>query len=447
MTALRIAGGTVVTHEAAFRADILIRGERIAAILGPDEPAEATETIDAAGLHILPGAIDVHVHFREPGFAWKETWASGTRAAAAGGVTTVFEMPNTDPATATPDSVAAKIAHAQPQAYVDFGVYGLLSEASLPHLAEMRAAGAVAFKLFLGSDNPRTPCPSDGAVLEAFEALAGLGLRTTIHAENTPILKWREARLKAAGRRDFAAHLEMHADIAAVEATCRAALFAEWTGAKIHIAHESCRHSVPWIAHAKARGVDITAETCPHYLLLSTADEARLPGSFLRVKPPLRGPEHAEPLWRALLDGTIDMISTDHAPHLPAEKARESMWEVAPGFPGVETSMPLMLAQVSAGRMTLSDYVRRSAFNAARAFGLFPRKGLIAPGSDADLVLVDMARRGEVRAASLHSLGNATPFEGFALHGLPVRTLVRGRTVALEGRALDAAGWGRNVAA
>lgn len=447
MTALRIAGGTVVTHEAAFRADILVRGERIAAILAPDEPAEADDTIDATGLHVLPGAIDVHVHFREPGFPWKETWVSGTRAAAAGGVTTIFEMPNTDPATATPELVAAKIAHAQPQAHVDFGVYGLLSESSLPHLAAMRAAGAVAFKLFLGSDNPRTPCPSDGAVLEAFEMLAGLGLRTTIHAENTPILKWREARLKAAGRHDFAAHLEMHADIAAVEATCRAALFAEWTGAKIHIAHESCRHSVPWIAQAKARGVDITAETCPHYLLLSTADQARLPDSFLRVKPPLRGPEHAEPLWRALLDGTIDMISTDHAPHLPAEKARESMWDSAPGFPGVETSMPLMLAQVSAGRMTLPDYVRRSSFNAARAFGLFPRKGLLAPGSDADIVLVDMTKRGTVQAAGLHSLGNATPFEGVPLHGLPVRTLVRGRTVALDGRALEAAGWGRNVAA
>jgi dihydroorotase len=238
----------------------------------------------------------------------------------------------------------------------------------------------------------------------------------------------------------------MHPDIATVEAVCRAALFAEWTGAKIHIAHESCRHSIPWIAHAKARGVDITAETCPHYLLLSTDDQARLPGTFLRVKPPIREPGHAEPLWRALLDGTIDMISTDHAPHRPAEKTVASIWDAAAGFPGVETSMPLMLAAVSAGRMQLPDYVRRAAFNPARAFGLLPRKGVLAPGADADIVLVDMAREGAVRGAALHSLGNATPFEGFRLKGLPVRTLVRGRTVARDGRALDAAGWGRNVA-
>ena len=443
---LRISGGTLVTHEAAYPADLLVRGGRIAAILAPGELGPALETIDATGLHILPGAIDVHVHFREPGFAWKESWATGTRAAAAGGVTCVFEMPNTNPATDTPERVAAKIAHATPQAHVDFGVYGLLSEATLPLLAQMHAAGAVAFKLFLGSDNPRTPCPSDGAGLDAFETLAGMGLRTTIHAENTPILKWREAKLKAAGRHDLAAHNEMHADIATVEAVCRATLFAEWTQAKIHIAHESCAHSIPWIAQAKARGVDVTAETCPHYLLLSTEDAARLPGSFLRVKPPVRGPGHAEPLWRALCDGTIDMISTDHAPHLPAEKRTASIWDAAAGFPGVETARPLMLAAVSAGRMSLPEYVRRSAHAPARAFGLLPRKGVLAPGADADIVLVDMARKGEVRAEALHSLGNATPFEGFALHGLPVRTLVRGRTVALEGRALDAAGWGRSVA-
>jgi dihydroorotase len=444
---LRIAGGTIVTHEAAFPGDVLIRNGRIEALLAAGAPGEARETLDATGLHVLPGAIDVHVHFREPGFAWKETWTTGTRAAAAGGVTTLFEMPNTDPATATPDLVAAKIAHAQPQAHVDFGVYGLLSEATLPLLREMRAAGAVAFKLYLGSDNPRTAPPNDGALLDAFETLADMGLRTTVHAENTPILTWREAKLKAAGRTDLAAHLDMHADIATVEAVCRTALFAEWTGAKVHIAHESCRHSIPWIAHAKARDVDLTAEVCPHNLLLSTDDAARLPGTFLRVKPPVREPSHAQPLWRALLDGTIDMISTDHAPHLPAEKRRDSIWDAAPGFPGVETSMPLMLAAVSAGRMTLSDYVRRAAYNPARAFGLLPRKGVLSPGADADIVLVDMAREGTVRADALHSLGNATPFEGFPLKGLPVRTLVRGRTVALDGRALDAAGWGRNVAA
>jgi dihydroorotase len=427
-------------------ADLLVRDGRVAGVLAPRSAAAAHEILDATGLHVLPGAIDVHVHFREPGFAWKETWTTATQAAAVGGVTTVFEMPNTDPATATPDAVRDKLAIAGPQSCVDFGIYGLIGETNLHLLRAMHEAGAIAFKLYLGSDNPRTPCPPDGAVLEAFALLAEMGLRTTVHAENTPILKWREARLKAAGRTDAAAHLEQHADVATVEAVSRTAVFAEWTGAKVHIAHESTRHSLPVIAAAKARGVDLTAETCPHYLFLSTDDGARLGPNYLRVKPPVREPGHAEPLFDALKSGLIDILSTDHAPHLPAEKRHESIWECAPGFPGVETSMALMLRAVSAGRMALTDYVRMACSAPARAFGLHPRKGHLGVGADADIVLVDMKRRGVLTGAGLHSLGNATPFEGFALHGLPVRTLVRGRTVAQDGQPVAASGWGRNLA-
>jgi allantoinase len=443
---LLVRGGTLVSPDGMVRADLLVADGRIAGVVAPGTDVAARETIDATGLHVLPGAIDVHVHFREPGFAWKETWTTATQAAAVGGVTTVFEMPNTDPATATPDAVRDKLAIAGRQACVDFGVYGLIGETNLDLLRPMREAGAIAFKLYLGSDNPRTPCPPDGAVLDALAILAEMGLRTTVHAENTPILKWREAKLKAAGRTDAAAHLEQHADIATVEAVSRIAIFAEWTGAKVHIAHESTRHSLPVIAAAKARGVDLTAETCPHYLFLSTDDGARLGANYLRVKPPVREPGHAGPLFDALKSGLIDIISTDHAPHLPAEKRRPSIWDCAPGFPGVETSMALMLRAVSAGRLALTDYVRMACAAPARAFGLHPRKGHLGVGADADIVLVDMAKRGTLTGAGLHSLSHATPFEGFDLHGLPVRTLVRGRTVALDGTPVLALGWGRNLA-
>jgi dihydroorotase-like cyclic amidohydrolase len=265
-----------------------------------------------------------------------------------------------------------------------------------------------------------------------------------VHAENNGILRWRERRLRAAGRSDAAAHLEQHIDIAAVEATSRIALFAEWTGAKVHIAHENTRHSLPVIQAAKAQGVDLTVETCPHYLLLSTEDGDRVGANAMRVKPPVREPGHAGPLFEALGSGLIDILSTDHAPHLPEEKRRASIWECAPGFPGVETSMALMLREVNAGRLTLSQYVRMACAAPARAFGLV-RKGHLCVGADADIVLVDMTRRGVVTAAGLQSLGNLTPYEGFELHGMPVRTLVRGRTVALDGRPLSAVGWGRNV--
>ena len=190
--------------------------------------------------------------------------------------------------------------------------------------------------------------------------------------------------------------------------------------------------------------MDLTAGTCPHYLFLSTDDGARVGTNFLRVKPPVRESGHAGPLFQALLDGTIDILSTDHAPHLPEEKRRASIWDCAPGFAGVGSSMPLMLRAVSDGRMTLSDYVRMPCEAPARTFGL-SSKGSIEVGGDADIVLVDMARRGTVRMAALQSIGHCTPFEGFALHGLPIRTLVRGRTVAKDGVPIAAAGWGRAV--
>lgn len=299
----------------------------------------------------------------------------------------------------------------------------------------------------MGSENPLVPCPPDGAILDAFEVLADLGIRCTVHAESTPILTWRGERLMKSGRTDAAAHLEQHVDIATVEGVSRTGIFAEWTGCKVHIAHESTRHSLPHIRFAKERGVDMTVETCPHYLFLSTDDGARLGPNYLRVKPPVREPGHREPLWQALLDGTIDILSTDHAPHLQAEKKRDAIWDCAPGFPGVETSMRLMLAEVSRGRLTLPQYVRMASAAPAKAFGLYPRKGVLQAGSDADIVLVDMNQRGTIKAEALHSIGNATPFEDFSILGAPVRTLVRGRTVALNGKPVGQPGWGHNVAA
>jgi allantoinase len=420
--------------------------EGVIVAVGRDEAMPpARHRIDAAGLHLLPGAIDVHVHFREPGFAWKETWTTATEAAAVGGVTTVLDMPNTSPPTATAAAVREKIALASHQSLVDFGVYGYVGEANLDDLEPMAAAGAVAFKLYMGSENPLVPCPNDGAILDAFATSRRLGLRCTVHAENTPILEWRGARLKSEGRADLAAHLEKHADIAAVEAVARTALFSEWTGCPVHIAHENCRHSLPVIAAAKARGVDITAETCPHYLLLTAEDAPSEWPNALRVIPPVREPGHAEPLWRALRDGTIDMIATDHAPHLAEEKRRASVWETAPGFPGVETSMRLMLTAVAEGRITLPDYVRLAAEAPARAFGLYPRKGALLPGADADLVLVDLDRTERIDAWRLHSIGRETPFQGRVTTGLPVVTLVRGTVVAEGGRPVGRPGHGRAV--
>lgn len=443
---LVIRDALLVSPDATRHGSVAVADGRIVAVGRADAMPAARRVVDAEGRPLIPGAIDVHVHVREPGFSHKETWATATAAAAVGGITTIFDMPNTNPPTATAAAVRDKIAIASPQAHVDFGVYGYVGEKNLDELHGMALAGASGFKLFLGSDNPLVPCPNDGAVFDALKVIAGTGLRCTVHAENTPILNWRGAQLKAAGRTDLAAHLAQHADVATVEAVQRIALFAEWTGCKIHIAHENCRHALPVIATAKRRGVDITAETCPHYLLLSMDDAARTGGNALRVKPPVREFGHAEPLWQALLDGTIDVMSTDHAPHSKEEKTRASIWETSPGFSGVEISQRLMLTQVAAGQLTLGQYVKFACEAPARAFGLWPRKGALAVGADADLVILDLDHRERIQGDRFQSLGKVTPFEGFETIGRTAMTFVRGGLVAEHGKLCARPGQGRPTA-
>ena len=442
---LVICGGYIVTPDGMREGAVAVERGKIVAVGSNAAMPPARQQLNVEGRHIIPGAIDVHVHFREPGFSHKETWATATAAAAIGGVTTVFDMPNTNPPTAHPEAVRQKIALASAQALVDFGVYGYVGEDNIDQLVPMARAGAVAFKLYLGSDNPLVPCPNDGAVLDALEVIATLGLRCTTHAENTQILNWRGARLKAAGRHDLAAHLEQHTDIAAVEAVSRIALFSEWTGCAVHIAHENCRHALPLIADAKRRGVNLTAETCPHYLFLSMDDAELAGGNAMRVKPPVREAGHALPLWEALKCGVIDMIATDHAPHTRAEKLRPSIWDVAPGFPGVETSMRLMLNEVSKGRLSLPEYVRMACEAPARTFGIYPRKGALEPGSDADIVVVDLTRRGTIRGGQLQSIARLTPFESWQTTGMPVMTMVRGTIVARDGQIIATPGIGQSV--
>jgi dihydroorotase len=225
----------------------------------------------------------------------------------------------------------------------------------------------------------------------------------------------------------------------------RAAILAEWTGARIHILHISSAEELRPLREAKARGVDITGETCPHYVLLSTDDYARFAG-VIRVNPPVREARNQQPLWDAMADGTIDVIATDHAPHSPEEKTRNDIWTVDCGFPGVETQMPLMLTEVNAGRFSISDYVRWSAANVAKLWGLYPRKGVIQPGADADIAVVDLAREWSIDDAKLQSLSRITPFHGRRVKGLPLHTLVRGRFVMKDRELVSGTrGWGRSV--
>jgi dihydroorotase len=446
MTAdLVIDNGKVVSPDAVIEASVAVKDGRILAVGAADAMPAAKETLDASGMHVLPGAIDVHVHLRDPGYPHKEDWESGTAAAAFGGVTTVFDMPNTIPPTGTAEILAAKHAIAASKAHVDFGLYGLLGEDTIPNVSALVEGGVIGFKLYMGNTFGKIASPDTGATLECFEVAAATGKRISLHAENNDIMERRQKRLMAAGKADQWAHLAARPNVVAVEAVSRAAILAEWTGARIHVLHISTADELRPLREAKARGVDITGETCPHYLMLSTDDYQRFPG-VIAVNPPVREAMNQEPIWAALLDGTIDLIATDHAPHAPEEKTRNDIWTVDCGFPGVETQMPLMLTEVNAGRMSISDYVRMSAFNPARIWGLYPHKGAIAPGADADIAIVDLARAHTIEDAKLQSRSKISPWNGRGVKGLPIHTIVRGRFV-MKDRALvpETKGWGRSV--
>ena len=436
---LVVRNGTVVSPDSMRLADIAIRDGRFVAIA--DRGAldlralglEGVEEVDASGLHLLPGVIDGHVHFREPGLEHKEDWASGSQAAVMGGVTCVLEMPNTVPPTDSAENVRDKQRLAEGRSWVDFGLFGVLARGGLERMRPMAEAGVIGFKCFLGETTGALPAPDDEELLSALREAASLGLRVGFHAEDRAIIAPLVEAAQAAGRTDALAHAEtrpIEAEVAAIAHACRLAADAR---AAIHIHHLSSIAGLSAVEAWRVQGVDITAEVTPHHSLLSTDDVERL-GGITRVNPPLRPPGEGAALVAALAAGDIEMVASDHAPHTRAEKSGRDVWQVSPGFSGVEILLPLLLTAVKEGRLTLSDVVRLTSDGPARAWGIYHRKGVIAVGSDADLTLVDLSRERVIDQDRLHGKESVTPFHGRPTVGAAVSTIVRGRVVMQGGR-------------
>jgi allantoinase len=430
MLDLIVANGTLATPAGRVRAQLGVRNGIIAAI-GHDV-APAREIVDASGLLILPGLIDIHVHFREPGYVYKEDFASGTRAAAVGGVTTVLDMPNNATPISTAELFRAKRDVVTPNALVDFGLYGIILQENACELEPMAREGAIGFKLYMGETTGHNPCPDDGAIFAAFRIAARLGAFVGIHAENNPVMQLLKRELQASGRTDPRAHLDSRPPFIEAEAIARAARLAEAAGNRLHIHHLSTRDGLQAALEARLRGLDLSIEALVGHLMLDDTAYDRL-GNLVEINPPIREREHAQALWDAIDRAQVDCLATDHAPHAADEKARENVWECPGGFIGIETMLPLLLTQVAAGRLTMERMIALTSEQPARLMGLYPRKGSLSIGADADLVLVDREHQWVLDAASLHSKHPISPFNGWQITGRPVATYLRGRCVARDG--------------
>jgi dihydroorotase len=429
---LVIRNGKIVTPQVVYEGDdIAVEKGRIAAIAKSGTFSGCRESIDVSRKFILPGIIDIHVHFREPGFTYKEDFETGSMAAVAGGITTIYDMPNNKPFLKTAKDFHEKMELVRSKAYVDFGLIAAVVRDNIEEIPRLAEAGVGAFKIFMSDVAGEAP-PDDGAMLKAFRLIARTGLRIGVHAENDSLVNFFTTELIKQGRTDPLAYVEAHPNLAEAEAIQRAILLASHAGCRLHIYHMSSREGVELVRAAKRKGHPISAETSPVYLLMNRHDMDRI-GPLLKVSPPVRSSEDAEALWQGLLDGTVEVIGTDHAPHTLEEKLKDNIWEAKGGLPGVETSVPLMLTQVQSGRLSLRDYVKVASEYPARLFNLYPRKGTIQVGSDADFTIVDLEKEGMIRSERLHSKSKMTPFEGWKVKGLPIYTIIRGRVVMKDG--------------
>ncbi len=425
---LVVANGTVVNHDGVWRGDIGIRDGRIAG-LGAIGAGAGAQVLDARGLHVLPGVIDSHVHFREPGAEHKEDLASGSRAAVLGGVTTVFEMPNTSPPTVTAQALADKLRRAQGRMYCDHAFY---VGASLDNIGELdtleRLPGVAAVKVFAGS--------STGNLLIAEEAelervFARITRRAAFHSEDEARLA---ARLGERRAGDPSSHAVWRDAKAARDCTATLLRLARAAGKRVHILHVSTGDEIPLLAAHK----DVaTAEVTPHHLSLAAPEDYERLGTHAQINPPVRDAAHREALWAAVRDGTIDAIGSDHAPHTTDEKAR-TYPDSPSGMPGVQTLAPVMLDHVNAGRLSIERFVDLTSHGPQRVFGL-AGKGRIAAGYDADLTLVDMGREQEITERWLASRCGWSPYTGKRVKGWPVGTLVRGTVVMRDGEIVASA--------
>ena len=408
---------------AGERRDVLVEGAAIADVAPAGSlAAGGAQVVEGRGLWLLPGFIDDHVHLREPGLEHKEGFASGTRAAAAGGITTLFEIQNNPPLLTSRAAVQAKLDLVRGKSAVSVGLYASLVDEALPEVAAM-ADLVAGYKLFMGPSTGGLDVRGEERLARLFSAVARTGHWLMVHAEDGELVEQGLLSHGPAGAAAFHLARPAAAEIRAVE---QALELARREGTRLHVFHVSTSGATDLIAAARARGQPVSAGTCPHYLYFTHEDTARL-GTLLKVNPSIKAADDRERLLAGLRDGTLDCLSSDHAPHTAEEKALD--FPRAPsGIPSLDIFMPLCLTLARRGLLSVEQVIERAARAPARVHGL-PRKGAVTTGHDADLVLVDPAESRRVRGADHFSRARCTPYEGLELWGWPRMTVVLGRVV------------------
>ncbi|MBO0766048.1 MAG: dihydroorotase [Hyphomicrobiaceae bacterium] len=418
---LLLRGGTFVNHDGRTQRDIGIQAGRIAA-LGDLSGVTAVEVIDARGLHILPGVIDTQVHFREPGLEHKEDLETGSRAAVMGGVTAVFEMPNTKPLTTSAEALADKVARAR-RMFCDFAFYVGGTRENIGNMPALeRLEGSAGIKVFMGSSTGDLLVDDE---LSLDRIVARIWRRAAFHAEDEARLRERMG-LRRPG--DPGSHLVWRDEQVALIATRRLVRLAETHGKRVHVLHVSTAEEMAFLAgHKDWASVEVT----PHHLTLAAPECYERLGTYAQMNPPVRDERHRDALWAALRAGVVDVLGSDHAPHTREEKDHPYP-DSHSGMTGVQTLVPIMLDHVNAGRLTLERFVDLTSHGPRRLFGI-RGKGQIAVGYDADLTVVDLKRRQTISNAWIKSRCGWSPYDGITVQGWPVGTIVRGRRVMWEG--------------
>ncbi len=430
---LLITGATVVNHDGESVRDIGIRDGRIVA-LGAIASVKTLDTLDAKGLHILPGVIDTQVHFREPGLTHKEDLETGSRAAVAGGVTAVFEMPNTAPLTTCAATLAAKVGAARHRMLCDFAFFVGGTRDNIEQIPELeRLEGSAGIKVFMGSSTGNL-LVDDPPSLE--KIIAKISRRASFHAEDEDRLKSR-MNLRVPG--DPSSHPVWRDEEAALMATKRLVGFAEKYRRRVHVLHISTAEEMDFLEHHKEWA---SVEVTPHHLTLAAPECYERLGTYVQMNPPIRDARHRDRIWKALADGVVDVLGSDHAPHTREEKDHAYPGSHS-GMTGVQTLVPIMLDHVNAGRLSLQRFVDLTSHGPQRLFGI-RGKGRLAVGWDADLTLVDLKRRETIRDSWIESRVGWTPYDGKEVTGWPVGTFVRGRRVMWQGELVKS-GFGEPV--